>query len=351
MLARKDLENQSLMKIAGQFQEQKQFAAQDELRREQIAESRSAREANLAQKASFQTSLDTERNAAAVKSKSEAEAKDAATKQAALHQTRLQAILDDPTAEPDRKKAAQWELDGLKYKPNDLTSEGAMVPVIRVGRDGKPEQTGMAPKGSHFVNEPAPVQPPNLHFTLGVGADGNIVQQGIDPKTGKVVNDNVGAAPPTTDARNRASAVKAAAPIFDKMDELVGRINTHSGIYATAAGTAAKLAAKANFDNDVAEYNSVLHTYAPVILRAHGLMRPQNEQIKDFINNAAVQPTDNMDLARRKMANLRQIGAKMAASYTQGESTGGTIPPPAAPPPAGTFIDFDANGNIVKGKP
>lgn len=354
MLARKDLENQNLMKLAGQFEDQRQNRSNEALRTEQIAESRAAREAALAQKTAAQQSLDEERTASASKSKADAEKATAATKQAAEHTQRLKEILADPTADADRKKAAQWELDGLKYKPADLTSEGAQVPVIRIGRSGKVEQVGTAPKGSHFVNEPAPVQPPNLHFQVGIAPDGTAVTTAIDPKTGKVVNNNVAPAAPTVDARNRASAVEAAKPIFDKMDALVARINTHAGIYATVAGTAKEAAAKANLDNDVSEFNSVVHTYAPVILRAHGLLRPQNEQIKDFISKAAVQPTDNADLALRKMRNLRQIGSKMAAAYMQGSPTAeGT--PPAAPAAAASaspvYLDYDANGNPVKGTP
>ena len=364
LLARKDAENQMNMKIAAQFQDQQEAAANQQLRQAQIDAQREARQAAIAQQKASQVSLDDQRKATAEKARADATAKETSTKEAAAHKSQLEALVADPNADPDMKKAAAWELAGLKYKPADVTSENATVPVIRVNpRTGKTEQVGKAPKGAHFVTEPAPPAAPNLHFQIGMGPDGQPVTMGIDPKTGKVINSNVTAAPPTVDARNRASALEAAKPVFDQMDQLISKINTHNGLYATAAGTAAKLAAKSNLDNDVAEYNALLHTYAPVILRAHGLLRPQNDQINAFVNEAAVQPTDNSDLAMRKMRNLRKIGARMAAAFTQTDpdkaaeaaiqgsavvpnAKSGTLPG-AAKPPAMKF-GLDANGNLVE---
>lgn len=342
MLAARDMQNQRLLQIAGAFEQQHQNRENDALRREQMQAVADQRAAALEERKSARESLDEQRRGKAAKENAEAAAKAEATKKVAEHAAKLQAIIDDPNADPAMKRAAQWEQADLKYKPSDLQAGDAKVPVIRINpRTGKVEQVGEAPKGAHFVNEPAPPVAPNLHFQIGMGSDGQLVTQGIDPKTGKVVNPNVTAAPPTMDQRNRKTALDVVTPVFDQMDELVNRINTHKGLYAKASGEAAKLAAKANLDNDVAEYQAILRIYAPVILRAHGLLRPQSEQIEHFITQGAPQPGDDQDLAQRKMRDLRNIGANMSEAYGAGKT------PPVPPAKTKKRIKFNAQGNEV----
>ncbi len=338
MLANQDLQNQRLLQITQAGENMRHTRASEDIQREQIAEQAKARAEATAQRVSAQKAMDEERLSVAAKNK-------AAIDEKAQHAKRLQAIIDDPNADPVMKKAAIWEQNDLKYKPSDLASGDAQQPVMRINpRTGKVEQIGNAPKGAHFVNEPAPPVAPNLHFQLGFGPDGSLVQQGFDPKTGKLVNANVGAAPPTVDQRNRKTALDVAKPIFKHMDDLVNSINTHHGMWANATGWAEKQAAKVNMDDDVAEYNGLLETYAPVILRAHGLLRPQVDQIETFKHKAAVQPTDSAEVALRKMRNLKQIGAEMAAAYGGAPSS----TPAAVTTSEKRVIRIDPQGNEVR---
>lgn len=80
-----------------------------------------------------------------------------------------------------------------------------------------------------------------------------------------------GASKPLSAAESMdARKFKKAEPALRGIAELSERINTQQGLLAKMAGGAARVAAKANYDDDVAEYQALIQMFTPMVARALG---------------------------------------------------------------------------------
>lgn len=112
---------------------------------------------------------------------------------------------------------------------------------------------------------------------------------------------------PTANERMDSRKFTKAAPVLSGIAELSERINTAQGLYAKMAGGAAKLKAKANLDDDVAEYDALVSMFTPMVSRALGHTGVLTEQDVQSVKNGFPRPGDSKSLRDRKMKRLMGI--------------------------------------------
>jgi hypothetical protein len=109
--------------------------------------------------------------------------------------------------------------------------------------------------------------------------------------------------------------------VLDALDELSGKINQQDGLLAKASGLFSSAAAKANYDDDVAEYSAVLEGAVPLIARRMGHTGVLTQADVDSVKAMFPKPGDGKSLRDRKIARLRSL---MGGS---GGSTSGSSKP------------------------
>jgi hypothetical protein len=112
---------------------------------------------------------------------------------------------------------------------------------------------------------------------------------------------------PTAEMRNTAEGKKRLQPLLDSVEELTERINVNQGVYAKMAGGTAKVAAKLNLDDDVAEYESMVQAFTPNWARALGHVGVLTQQDVDSAKAALPRPGDSKSLRDRKIARIHKI--------------------------------------------
>jgi len=110
-------------------------------------------------------------------------------------------------------------------------------------------------------------------------------------------------------ASERADARKfdKAAPALKAIEELSEKINTASGLIAKMRGEAEKIAAQANYDDDVAEYQSIISMWTPMVARALGHTGVLTEMDVQSVKDGFPKPGDSKSLRDRKIARLKSI--------------------------------------------
>lgn len=119
-----------------------------------------------------------------------------------------------------------------------------------------------------------------------------------------------------------------AEPVLAAVAELSEKINTGEGLLAKMGGGAAKLAAKANYDDDVAEYQALVEGFTPLMARALGHTGVLTQQDVESVKALFPQPGNSKTLRDRKIARIRDIFKKLEGVDS------GTAPAAAATPPA-----------------
>ena len=168
----------------------------------------------------------------------------------------------------------------------------------------------------------------------------------IDPKTGKAVRATDAeiraggmGQPETAFMRNMDAGKGRATPLLESVVELADRINVNQGLYAKMAGGAAKVAAKANYDDDVAEYQAMVTAFTPLWARALGHVGILTQVDVDSAREALPKPGDSKTLMQRKIARIEKIlGATITGSAASTTESGrdGTMTGPR--PGAGVTI-------------
>ncbi len=102
-----------------------------------------------------------------------------------------------------------------------------------------------------------------------------------------------------------------AAPVFSAISELSEKINTQQGVVAKMYGGAKKAAAKANLDDDVAEYESLVMGFTPLVARALGHTGVLTEQDVASVRMLFPKPGDSKSLRDRKIARITSIAAEL----------------------------------------
>jgi hypothetical protein len=150
-------------------------------------------------------------------------------------------------------------------------------------------------------------------------ADGNAVTQVTSKPdaVGKTFD-----AAPTTDERNRRAASGRSSKVLAAVSELSERINIGKGVAAKAQGEAAKLAAQANLNDDVSEYEAVVSGFTPLLARAVGHTGVLTEQDVQSVRKMLPQPGDSKSVRDRKIARITSL---------MGDLSGDAPATPAAP--------------------
>ena len=148
------------------------------------------------------------------------------------------------------------------------------------------------------------------------GGTSTVLIRDFDPVTGKqttrVVPRTSGASYeseplPTADMRNRERSFATAAPVMSSISELSERINTQAGLIAKMSGGVEKAKAQVNYNDDVAEYESIISGFTPLVARAVGHVGVLTEQDVQSVRKLFPTPGDSKTLRDRKIKRLEQI--------------------------------------------
>jgi hypothetical protein len=113
--------------------------------------------------------------------------------------------------------------------------------------------------------------------------------------------------------KDRTAAVGRSGAVLESIEELSKVINTAHGAYARARGTAKELAAKANLDDDVSEYEAVISGFTPLVARAVGHTGVLTEQDVQSVRKMFPNPGDSESVRNRKVARIKKIMSSMGA--------------------------------------
>ena len=115
-----------------------------------------------------------------------------------------------------------------------------------------------------------------------------------------------------------AKAGPDAARIFGEIDTLSKRINTtEGGIGSVATGWARRGAAKAQYDNDVSEFEALVSGMIPMVARAVGHTGVLTQQDVDSVRALFPKTGDNKTLAQNKLARVTRILGTGGSSDTK----------------------------------
>ncbi|MGC4084438.1 MAG: hypothetical protein QM736_20565 [Vicinamibacterales bacterium] len=106
---------------------------------------------------------------------------------------------------------------------------------------------------------------------------------------------------PTADQRNRTSSYARAKPILSAIGDSSATINTQSGLLAKMQGGASKVAAQANYNDDVAEdQRCSISGFTPLVARALGHNGVLTEQDVQSVRRLFPNPSDSQSLRNRR---------------------------------------------------
>jgi hypothetical protein len=216
------------------------------------------------------------------------------------------------------------------------------------GPDGKPleklvteEELTTGVEGYRAPTQPA--QPPPVQAREVLDDNGTPVMATFDPRARTWTNAD---GKPIKNPRPVPSAIEMmdsrkfekAGPVLASIDELSEKINTQAGLIAKLSGGAEKAKAKANYNDDVAEYQALVSGFTPLIARSLGHTGVLTQQDVDSVKELFPKPGDSKTLRDRKLARIKTIigaleqteGAKAPAAVTSGR------------------VYYDADGNPVK---
>lgn len=283
----------SILKAQGDITNQRENS---EIRRDAAETNRVYREGQIAEqhRATTETTRrqQTEDDAAFEKAGREREARENAKKIAA-----------DPTAPPQIRQAAQALLIGVTPSVSIKDGNGMKPTYTRL-------RSGELVRGKDIETDAAivPDTTPAPSFSIVNTPDG---QHTFNRRTGTLSDDSIADLPLTSQMRERDGAYRAVLPILDKLDELSARVNTNEGLYAKLAGTVHEQAAKANLDNDVAEYKKVLSALLPMAARAFGHTGVLTQQDIDSAKEIFASPSDSKELRDRLQVTVRSLLGKI----------------------------------------
>jgi hypothetical protein len=114
-----------------------------------------------------------------------------------------------------------------------------------------------------------------------------------------------------------------AAITIDSLDELSERINTQDGLLAKAGSVFASAAAKANYDDDLAEYQALLRGAVPLVARRMGHTGVLTKEDVDSTMQMFPAVGDSKSLRDRKIRRIRSImNMPSSGNTSRGASAG-----------------------------
>lgn len=129
--------------------------------------------------------------------------------------------------------------------------------------------------------------------------------------------------PATAEQRNQAGQYARVQPVLGAINELSLKINTGEGALAKIAGGVERAKAQANLNDDVAEYQAVVDSFAPLVARALGHTGVLTDKDVESAKAMFPKPGDSKTLRDRKMTRLTSLMEGAASA------SGGGVPPPA----------------------
>lgn len=133
---------------------------------------------------------------------------------------------------------------------------------------------------------------------------------------------------PSANERMDSRKFSKSAPVLRGIGELSERINTLQGVYAKAAGEAERQKAKINLNDDVAEYESLISGFTPMIARALGHTGVLTEQDVQSVKALFPRPGDSKTLRDRKVNRMMGIIGEL-----EGVEGVSNVAPNASPAP------------------
>ena len=181
-----------------------------------------------------------------------------------------------------------------------------------------------------------------------MGPDGRLVLANFDARTGRYTDPATGKPienprpAPSDSSRQDANKYANARPAIAAVSELSERINTLQGVLAKASGAVEKAKAQVNYNDDVAEYESIVQGYTPLIARAVGHTGVLTEADVQSVRKLFPSPGDSKSLRDRKIARLESIFSALQGGGAPAPAGGGPVrvssPEEAAKLPKGTKI-------------
>jgi hypothetical protein len=243
--------------------------------------------------------------------------------------------LDKKVMDEDRDRAARDA--SIEQLPAHLQGSRGLIQsgVMRVGPDdledpGVREQRELRRIGA--MKTPMAKAEPSYQRIETVDGSGNPV---IKFLTAEEVRQS-GGVPGVPRTVAKAQAPDTVGAVLKQIDLLSQRINTGGmGPQTTVMGLMRRGAAGANMDNDVAEYESLVKGFIPVVARAVGHVGVLTQQDVDSVRELFPKPGDNQQLAQNKLNRVREI-----LSVIQPQASHEPSAAPDAAAPAGAMTPY-----------
>lgn len=149
-------------------------------------------------------------------------------------------------------------------------------------------------------------------YTWVIGPDGKPTL--FNPKSGKVAElpgGEMPKQPPTSEMRGREAAMGRTMPILDQIEGLTlgpNGINLGTeGILGRLGGKVKEAKGYFNLDKQVAEYDSLVQGFIPMVARAAGHTGVLTQQDVDSTRKLFPNPGDSEEIARAKINQVRDI--------------------------------------------
>jgi hypothetical protein len=214
-------------------------------------------------------------------------------------------------------------LGGLKGAEAKGEFEGGGSDVLQTTQDiiGKRQKDVAAARPGGYGSTP--------YFT--VNTDGDLVAVNRRDLTQTVLPD---VNPATAQQRDATVGRNRATPVIKSISDLSEKINTGQGVLAKITGGAERLAAKANLDDDVAEYQAIISGFTPLVARALGHVGVLTQQDVDSVREIFPKPGDSKSLRDRKVTRLITLMGEIKAAGKGDDEPATTAPAQGAVPPA-----------------
>jgi len=214
--------------------------------------------------------------------------------------------------------------------PVNLQSETLLV-------KGRPTRVTFNPRTGTYTNQqgqevtvdPLPKDQRELAREVIQGPNGPLLVNKETGATTSIIGPDGQPVKTAMSAQERMDSRKfsKAAPVLKGIGELSERINTLQGVYAKAAGEVEKQKAKINLNDDVAEYESLVSGFTPMIARALGHTGVLTQQDVDSVKALFPRPGDSKTLRDRKIARMMTIIGELEGV----EGVSGVAPPKKNP--------------------
>jgi hypothetical protein len=221
------------------------------------------------------------------------------------------------------ERARQWQAQGNAGAPPPFTSDEVIAWKDKYQKAGDAELRPFMQRPVQSGSEYLIWDPNTQTFRQPTGPGGDPMRLPL---------------PATSEQRNVLAAGRRAQPVLQGISELADRINTGSGLMAKAVGEVEKLKAQANYNDDVAEYTSLIKMFTPSIARAVGHVGVLTEPDVQSVRQMFPQPGDSKTLKDRKIARIASLLDSISMAGADEPAVGtrpGTTPPVVARPGGG----------------